>query len=269
MTLGVVIAGIFLYRTLKKWRPIYQLFPQNYTLNGIYERVIGTGESYSGRLTKRYMNGNLTYYFIYIYVFFVAILAGYMMYADAFSWNPANDSIIEPYELIVVFVMIAAALAIVFAKQRITAVLLNGVLGYSVAFFFVLFRAPDLALTQLVVESVTTALFLLSFKFLPKLQPENVSKVFKFMKITISIAVGATVTLIGLAVMNYDKFEPISTYFEDSYNLAGGKNIVNTILGDFRAFDTMLEVVVLFIAGLGVYTLIKLKAKKGDADVEN
>ena len=46
-------------------------------------------------------------------------------------------------------------------------------------------------------------------------------------------------------------------------------DIVNTILGDFRAFDTMLEVVVLFIAGLGVYTLIKLKAKKGDADVEN
>ncbi len=63
--------------------------------------------------------------------------------------------------------------------------------------------------------------------------------------------------------MNYDKFDTISTYFEDAYNLAGGKNIVNTILGDFRAFDTMLEVVVLFIAGLGVYALIKLKAKEG------
>ena len=51
--------------------------------------------------------------------------------------------------------------------------------------------------------------------------------------------------------------------------LAGGKNIVNTILGDFRAFDTMLEVVVLFIAGIGVYTLIKLKARKGEQDVED
>lgn len=76
-------------------------------------------------------------------------------------------------------------------------------------------------------------------------------------------------TLIGLAVMNYEKFSAISVYFENAYELAGGKNIVNAILGDFRAFDTMLEVVVLFIAGLGVYTLIKLKAKKGDADVEN
>lgn len=248
---------------------MYQLIPQSLTLNAIYERVINSSENVSGRITDRYMNGNLIYYFVYIYVFFVALLAGYMIYADAFSWNPSKDSVIEPYELILVFVMIAAAVAIIFAKQRITVVLLNGVLGYSVAFFFVVFRAPDLALTQLVVESVTTALFLLAFKYLPKLKTEQISKNWQFAKVTISIAVGATVTLIGLAVMNYDRFEPISKYFDDSYELAGGKNIVNTILGDFRAFDTMLEVVVLFIAGLGVYTLIKLKAKKEDADVEN
>ena len=58
-------------------------------------------------------------------------------------------------------------------------------------------------------------------------------------------------------------------YFEDAYEFAGGANIVNAILGDFRGFDTMLEVVVLFIAGLGVYTMIKLKAKKGDENIEN
>ncbi len=57
-------------------------------------------------------------------------------------------------------------------------------------------------------------------------------------------------------------------YFEDSYALAGGKNIVNTILGDFRVFDTMLEVVVLFIAGIGVFTLIKLKAGKGREELQ-
>ncbi|MGE7021840.1 Na+/H+ antiporter subunit A [Solibacillus cecembensis] len=269
MTFGVIVFGILLYRTLKKWRPMYQIFPQKYTFNAIYERIIGSGESYSSRITNRYMNGHLSYYFIYIYVFFIAVLAGYALYADVLSWDPSKDSAIEPYELILVFVMVFAAGAILFAKQRITVVLLNGVLGYSVAFFFVVFRAPDLALTQLVVESITTALFLLAFKYLPKIQPEKVSNSIKITKAMISIAVGATVTLIGLAVMNYDKFEPISAYFEDAYNLAGGKNIVNTILGDFRAFDTMLEVVVLFIAGLGVYTLIKLKAKKGDTDVES
>ena len=91
----------------------------------------------------------------------------------------------------------------------------------------------------------------------------------RFSKGLISILVGATVTIVGLAVLNFNEFENISTYFEDSYKLASSKNIVNAILGDFRAFDTMLEVVVLFIAGLGVYALIKLKSKKEGVDVEN
>ena len=59
--------------------------------------------------------------------------------------------------------MMVAAIAIIFVKSRVTAILLNGVLGYSIALFFVFFRAPDLALTQIVVETVTTALFLIMF----------------------------------------------------------------------------------------------------------
>ena len=269
MTIGVVIVGIFMYRTLAKWRPVYQLLPQNYTFNAYFDRFIHGGENISERITKRYMTGSFTTYMAYIYVIFVALIAGYFVLSDAFSYSFSNNSPIEYYELILVVIMIFAAVSILFVKTRVAGVLLNGVLGYCVAFFFVIFRAPDLALTQLVVESVTTALFLLCFKFLPKMKPERTTTKVKVSKGLISILVGATVTLIGLAVLNYNQFDTISTYFEDAYNLAGGKNIVNTILGDFRAFDTMLEVVVLFIAGLGVYALIKLKAKEGDTDVEN
>ena len=269
MTVGVILFGIVLYRYLKIWRPIYRIIPERYTLNALYERVIGSGEVWSNRLTSVYMTGNVTQYFVYIYVAFVGLIAGYFLVSDAFSWDPSKDSIMESYELILVFVMMFAVVAIPFTKSRITAVLLNGVLGYGVAFFFVIFRAPDLALTQLVVESVTTALFLLCFKFLPDLQREKRVPIVEVSKWGISILVGATVTLVGLAVLNYDKFSNISSYFEDSYELAGGRNIVNTILGDFRAFDTMLEVVVLFIAGLGVYTLIKLKSRKGGVDLED
>jgi multicomponent Na+:H+ antiporter subunit A len=61
-------------------------------------------------------------------------------------------------------------------------------------------------------------------------------------------------------------FEPISGYFEQSYELAGAKNIVNAILVDFRGFDTMLEIVVLFAAGIGVFTLIKFRrSRRGDS----
>ncbi|MFK4997242.1 hydrogenase subunit MbhD domain-containing protein [Bacillus sp. N9] len=77
----------------------------------------------------------------------------------------SNNAQVRIYEWILVFVMMIAGVAILFAKSRLTATLLNGVLGYSIAIFFVLFRAPDLALTQLVVETVTTALFLLCFRF--------------------------------------------------------------------------------------------------------
>ena len=269
MTLGVFIVGAILFKTLNKWKPLYRLFPQKYSFNAYYNNMITFAENSAGNVTKRYMTGNLTHYLVYIYVFFVALIAGYFVWSEAFSFNFSKDSAIESYELILVFVMMFAAVFMVVAKGRITAVLLNGVLGYAIAFFFVIFRAPDLALTQLVVESITTALFLLCFKYLPDLTPENPRKWVKWSNALISIFVGATVTLIGLAVVHYDKFKPISLYFNDAYDLAGGSNIVNTILGDFRAFDTMLEVVVLLIAGLGVYTLTKLKPKKEEAEHEN
>ncbi|MFK4997243.1 hydrogen gas-evolving membrane-bound hydrogenase subunit E [Bacillus sp. N9] len=85
----------------------------------------------------------------------------------------------------------------------------------------------------------------------------------------IALATGTLVTLLALSVQSNKMFESISVYFENAYELAGGNNIVNTILGDFRAFDTMLEIVVLFIAGLGVFTLIKLKAGKEEQNIEN
>ena len=269
MTLGVVIVGLILYKLYAKWRAIYTIFPQAYTFDALFDRTIHRSEDLSLRATKKYMTGSLTAYMSYIYVVFVVIIAGYFIWQDGMTFSLQGNSTIEYYELILTFIMIFAAFAILFVKSRVTAVLLNGVLGYSVAFFFVIFRAPDLALTQLVVESVTTVLFLLTFKFLPELELEKVRGKIRFSKALISAMVGATVTLIGLAVIHYNRFEPISKYFEDAYELAGGKNIVNTILGDFRAFDTMLEGVVLFIAGLGIYVIIKLKAEKGDTDVEN
>src|SRR5690606_37187000 len=109
-------------------------------------------------------------------------------------------------------------------------------------------RAPDLALTQLVVETVTTALFLLCFYFLPEWKKKQSStRSGKMTNVLISIATGALVTVIALSVQGNKMFESISSYFENAYELTGGKNIVNTILADFRAFDTMLEIIVLFI----------------------
>lgn len=269
MTLGVIVLGIILYKTKRYWSYVYTFIQPRNSFNALYEWVITTTEDGSQRLTNKYMNGYLVHYFTYIYIIFVGIIGGYFVLSGAFRFDPSNDATVETFELMVVCIVAIAAVALLFSKSRLTSVFLNGVIGYGVAFFFIVFRAPDLALTQLVVESVTTALFLVSFKYLPDIKPEIASAAQKWRNGIIAVSVGSLVTFIGLTIINYEKFEPISRYFEDSYELAGGKNIVNAILGDFRAFDTMLEVVVLFIAGLGVYTLIKLRNRKEASDVED
>ena len=87
-------------------------------------------------------------------------------------------------------VMMGAGISILFAKSRMTAIILNGVLGYSIAFFFVVFRAPDLALTQIIVETVTTVLFLLCFSYLPEWKREVTAKTTKVINAIIAISVG-------------------------------------------------------------------------------
>lgn len=89
---------------------------------------------------------------------------------------------------------------------------------------------------------------------------------FKWTNGIIAVLTGFLVTIFTILAYNHKRFMPITSFFENSYELAGGKNIVNTILVDFRGFDTMLEISVLVIAGLGVYSLIRLKLRERDTD---
>ena len=269
MTVGVVILGFALYLTRKKWAFVYRLFPEKWSFNSFYSYLLDQLDEYSTKITNSYMTGYLRDYMVYIYLFFIIAIGGTIIYTGAYAFDISGGSSISEFEWILVVVMIVAGISVLFAKSRLTAILLNSILGFGVATFFVLFRAPDLALTQIIVETVTTVLFLVAYYFLPEWKKEDVPRKSRNVNLIISISVGALVTFIALAVQNGKLFESISGYFENSYELAGGKNIVNSILGDFRAFDTMLEVVVLLIVGIGVYTLIKLKGKKEDESVED
>lgn len=191
-----------------------------------------------------------------------------MWFFDGFTFETSTNAPVNFFETALVIAMVITALAVLFSKTRITSIVAVGALGFLVSFFFVLFRAPDLALTQLVVETVTTALFLLCFYHLPKLKKEITRIPFKAVNALISLGVGAVVTLVALSANGNRLFESISSYYENSYELAGAKNIVNSILVDFRGIDTMLEILVLCIAGLGVYTLIKLRLSGRDENEE-
>ena len=263
MTIGIVIIGIILYAFRDRVRKVFVLFPKSLSFDTLYNQTIDYVDHISKSITDFYMTGYIKHYFAYIFIFFVFILGGAFIYLDAFAFSTTMDEPIHPFVWILSILIVTGGIAVLVSKSRLTAIVINGFIGFAIAMLFVVFRAPDLALTQLVVETVTTALFLLCFYFLPEWKPFVIERKKKLLHVGISIAVGTTFTLIALSIKSGRLFETISGFFERADELTGGQNIVNTILGDFRAFDTMLEVIVLFIAGIGVYTLIKYKKDKG------
>src|SRR5699024_1267299 len=155
-------------------------------------------------------------YLVYIYLVFATSVGGSLLYFGAFEFTTVNDVSVTLYEVILTLVMITAGISILFAQSRLTAIVLNGVLGYSIALFFVIFRSPDRALTQLVIETITTALFLLCFYFLPDIKKKEGREKPEILKVLVSISVGLVFTLVGLSVNSGFRLETISGYFENS-----------------------------------------------------
>jgi multicomponent Na+:H+ antiporter subunit A len=260
MTLGVILFGVLLYTLLPKWRGIYNTIPERLTLNSFYDNGLAKGERGAFKLTGSYMTGFIRSYLVYIFTFLIGILIVTLVIKDAFVIDTSDLASIGLYEVIIALIMVVSSVTILFAKSRLTSIIALGAVGYSVSLFFVLFRAPDLALTQLVIETVSVALFLLCFYHLPPLSRHEERMSFKLGNALIAVGVGATVTLIAIASYSTKLFGSISEfYIENVYEEAGGKNMVNVILVDFRGFDTLFEICVLGIAALGIFSMIKLR----------
>lgn len=266
MTIGIVVVGSFLYAYLPKWSIVYDLLPSGVSLNNMYSRGLLGAENVAGRITKTYMTGLLRDYMSYIFVVIIGLVGGALIALNAFAIDISSNSDISVYEFILGIAVVAAAILVVLSNSRLVSIVALSAVGLIICLFYVIFRAPDLALTQLVVETISTALFLLCFYFLPKMREQTARVRLHAGNALIALGVGTTLTLVGLSAQGYRLLEPISHFFEDSYLLAGALNIVNALLVDFRGFDTMLEIVVLFCAGIGVFALVKLRpsGRKGD-----
>ncbi|MBW4080886.1 Na+/H+ antiporter subunit A [Paenibacillus sp. S150] len=260
MTLGVVILGIIVYRLYGRLSLVDKEWGGGYTLNQVYDGSIRLVERSSRSLTGLYMTGSMRHYLMYIFTLLIVAVGGSMLYTEGITFGQGEYAPISFFEVVAVLVMLAGALAIPFAKSRISAILLTGMVGYMVTLLFILFRAPDLALTQMIVEVVSVTLFLLCFRHLPRLTREKVKFRLKLPKLIISIGFGVIMMLVALAALGSSPFESISSYYvENSYTLGGGKNIVNVLLVDFRGFDTMFEITVLGLVSLAIYSMIKLQ----------
>ncbi len=268
MTIGIIIFGSLLYWYRTVYKKVYIVFPPGLSLDHLYNWFLDFLDHVAKMITDSYMSGKVRHYFIYIFVVFLLLIGGAFFYLDAFSVSLQEDQSIGGFTWIIAGTIILSSIVILFAKSRLTAIVVNGFIGYAIAMLFVIFRAPDLALTQLVIETVTTTLFLLCFYFLPEWKTK-MPKQSNWVRWVIAIAVGFVFTVIALSVKSGKLLPTIASYYDQTEELTGAKNIVNTILGDFRAFDTMLEVIVLFIAGIGVFTLIHYSKHKGAKKLED
>ena len=135
--------------------------------------------------------------------------------------------------------IMAAALATALFKRRISAILALGTMGYGISGLYLLLKAPDLALTQIMIESASVVLFLLVFYYLPELKPIPRSTAKKIRDWGIAGGLGVCATLAMAAAMNTHKFRTIADYFmRTSKPVAGFKNVVNAIIVDYRGYDT-------------------------------
>lgn len=163
------------------------------------------------------------------------------------------------YTLIVAGLILTGTYGAVHSKSRLTAIAALGVVGYGVALLYVIFGAPDLAITQFLVETLTVILFVLVFYHLPEF-PKISSSPARLRDLSVAVTAGVMMTVLVLVATNTQYFAPISDYFADrSVPDAHGRNIVNVILVDFRAIDTLGEITVLGISAMGVFALLKLR----------
>lgn len=197
----------------------------------------------------------------------MALLAGL---AAVGSWQLASGplplSSLDPALALVWAVGIACAVGAAYQAKyhRLAALILMGGAGLVTCITFVWFSAPDLALTQLLVEIVTTVLILLGLRWLPKRIPEDepmvppVTLARRIGDFAIALFAGGGVALLAYAVMTRPLPDTISRYFtERAHSEGGGTNVVNVILVDFRGFDTLGEITVLGVVALTVYALLR------------
>lgn len=234
-------------------------------LQSVTDAIPGSERAYALGLTAldrgaRWMTGRLqvgslpTYSGVILAT--VAVVGGAML-VRAWPQDMTVAFADSPLQIAVALFIVVAAIATAVQKRRIAAVLLLGAVGYGVAVLFVMYGAPDLALTQVLFETLALVLFILVVRHLPDRFREPRQPFGRTSRLVVSIGLGTFVGVFALVASNARTVESIG--FEMAARAlpeAGGRNVVNVILTDFRALDTMGEITVLVVAAIGIAALV-------------
>jgi len=206
--------------------------------------------------TRFLQNGYLRFYLL-IAIGFVVMLPGSMLLLRSDVIQVIPGSPIEPFGLVMVLTIMAGSIATCIIQTRLAAVTCLGLVGCGISLVYVLYGAPDLAMTQFVIEILTLVIFLLVLHRLPSFSRLS-SGGARFRDALVAAGAGAFMALLVYSAIYVEASPHVSEYFlQNSQPKAFGRDIVNTILVDFRALDTLGEITVLAVAALGAVALLR------------
>ena len=211
--------------------------------------------------TRLLQSGYLRFYVMTIIVTTTALVAYAYTSRGTFPGLPPSGGV-GMTELVLATLTVFGAFVTARAPSRLSSVAALGVVGYGVALTYILYGAPDLAMTQFMTETLTVILFVLVFYHLPRFTRLSSAWV-RWRDAAVASAFGMLMTVLVLAATALPLDSRLRDFYaRNSWPLAHGRNVVNVILVDFRALDTLGEITVLGVAAIGVFALLKLRPPK-------
>jgi multicomponent K+:H+ antiporter subunit A len=246
-----------MYWALQRKYDLHLHVPSGWTGRLAFQKALDAVLALAARATEGLENGRLQRSLAAVFATAAALAAAPLVGSGVGLGDRALVPL-TPLAVVAALVLAGAALGCVaWHRERLVAMILAGVAGLVVSLAFLYLSAPDLALTQLSVEVVSTVLLLMALAALPQRTPAESSPARKGRDAVLAAALGTGVAWVGLAAMTRE-LDTISWYFvERSVPGGGGANMVNVILVDFRGYDTFGEITVLAIAALGVAAVME------------
>ena len=252
-----VAAGVVLFRLRHLfWRLAGEKrLPRLPSADAAYDGWLAGVLSFAGWQTRMLQSGYLRNYLLIIFGT-VAVLVSWKL--SVFPARELADAIgpVPVYFVALLLIMAVSTCMVLATNSKATALVGFGIVGFGISLLFTYFGAPDLAITQIVVETLTIVLLFLILGRIPKMERVSPRRTMLF-DAAVAVLVGGLTTALVIKADLLNAAPSISDQFRDwSYPLAKGRNVVNVILVDFRAMDTYAEVIVLVIAALGVGILM-------------
>lgn len=260
MSLSALAGGSLLYLLLAKKHQLLTISTDRwfgrFSGENLLEQLMENSINAARRFTAYLENGSLQRYLMLVMIssMLVTLLP---LWGQGLS---TGDRLLNhaPWPALILWLLliIACLMLLYFHHERIKAVLLVGAVGLVVSMCFIALSAPDLALTQLSVDVVTTVLLLMGLSLLPQLSPYESSRTRHWRDVILSVLGGTGIAWLAWLIMTRDH-QSISWFFmQDALPKGGGSNVVNVILVDFRGFDTFGEICVLAIAAVGALVMM-------------